>query len=30
MLAQWTIDRLKKNDEDVLAAVRGMFDVLEA
>ena len=30
MLAQWTIDRLKKNDEDVLAAVRGMIGVLEA
>ncbi len=30
MLAQWTIARLRKNDADVLTAVRGMIGALEA
>ena len=29
LYAEWTIDQLKKNDEDVLAAVRGMIQILE-
>lgn len=27
--AEWTIDQLKKNDEDVLASIRGMIKILE-